>query len=586
MTTSPTTLVRNNLNLPVVSSNFDHRPSMAHKEKHVADFSSKKPSGAAGTSRQGELLGLSQEQRPSYARVTGPNTKRRPDISAHKFQALRPIRHGEHGKLVVPRELQEYQLNKFKYALIGRLILNKGDKPRQSRDLKAELQSLWKISSPWQLMSMGKGFFTIKFQSQEDKAVAKAHMLWELSVGSLRLREWVRYFDPYKESSSLAQVWVRIYYLPVEFWHPEVISGIGHWLGQPLKIDSTSMTDDVAHFVRILVEIDLAQPLPETFTVDGGDRSFVVEFSYEYLPTFCTRCKITGHTVEKCRRGVKNQQSKAGSKKDEPKKQEWIDVGKPDGPVLNCNNSFEVLNEQEGMGSETQPQLDQLEQAEVHSPVGLGNTLNKSANKIVELNETRETHAEKHVELDSQEPTPALLEKNNLSSPDLLDELCNRNLMVSDTGKKVASQQVDGEVVLDHSLDNESRKEDLEEIVEHAKENPVARASKDNTKNLQDLLVQQIISEETLRSQATKRGRGRPRKQEQLARNHNLALMQQEENIKNRLRKSVEAGHSPKEYVIDYGNSACMRSMDNVVNKRWADEVELEERHSTQIFNP
>ncbi|XP_057790965.1 uncharacterized protein LOC131008083 [Salvia miltiorrhiza] len=154
---------------------------------------------------------------------------------------------------------------------------------------------------------MGKGYYTLRFQFQEDKATAKANLLWDLSVGSLWLRDWVRYFNPYKEPSSLAQVWVRIYYLPVEFWHPEVISGIGSWLGQPLKIDGNSMTEDVGHFVRMLVEIDLAQPLPVTLNIDGGDYAFPVEFSYEYLPIFCHRCKITGHSMEKCRKGDKSQ---------------------------------------------------------------------------------------------------------------------------------------------------------------------------------------------------------------------------------------------------------------------------------------
>ncbi|XP_057808795.1 uncharacterized protein LOC131023267 [Salvia miltiorrhiza] len=160
----------------------------------------------------------------------------------------------------------------------------------------------------------------------EDKAAAKAKLLWELSVGTIRLRDWVRYFDPYKESSSIAQVWVRIYYLPVEFWHPEVISGIGRWLGQPLKIDGTSMTEDVGHFVRMLVEIDLAQPLPETMNIDGGDYTFAVEFSYEYLPLFCTRCKITGHAVDKCRRGTKPNKPSVEVEKPEPpiaKEPEW-----------------------------------------------------------------------------------------------------------------------------------------------------------------------------------------------------------------------------------------------------------------------
>ncbi|XP_057795833.1 uncharacterized protein LOC131011947 [Salvia miltiorrhiza] len=223
----------------------------------------------------------------SYAHVTAPQRVRKPDLPAHKFHALQPFAQGGHGVLKVPREIQNFQASKFQHALIGRFMMNKGKIPRTTRELKAELQSLWAIKSPWSLMPMGRGFYTLKFLNKEDKAAAKRHVIWDLPA----------------ESSSLAQVWVRVYYLPVEFWHPEVLSGIGRWLGQPLKIDGTSIDDEVAHFARILVEIDLSQPLPEFMTIDGGEYFFNIEFSYKYIPLYCTKCKITGHSPDKCRRG-------------------------------------------------------------------------------------------------------------------------------------------------------------------------------------------------------------------------------------------------------------------------------------------
>ncbi|XP_057803387.1 uncharacterized protein LOC131018691 [Salvia miltiorrhiza] len=219
---------------------------------------------------------------------------------------MRPCSCDTIGILKVPKDLQLAQTSKFQFALIGRFMMNKGAKPKTTRELKTELQSIWSLTSPWHLMPMGKGYFTLKFYNKEDKATAKSHIVWELSSGSLRLRDWVRYFNPYKESSSLAKVWVRIYYLPVELWHPEVLSSIGRWLGQPLKIDGNSIDDEAAHFARLLVEIDLAQILPEYMTIYGGDYKFHIEFNYEYLPPFCTKYRMTGHAVDKCRRGKKS----------------------------------------------------------------------------------------------------------------------------------------------------------------------------------------------------------------------------------------------------------------------------------------
>ncbi|XP_057811258.1 uncharacterized protein LOC131025481 [Salvia miltiorrhiza] len=266
---------RGGLNLPQVSNNFTKASSdVAGPALPTSKDNTCLPSVSAQKNQQ-PLLGSSSSTAKavgmvsSYAHVTAPQRVRKPDLPAHKFHALQPFAQGGHGVLKVPREIQNFQASKFQHALIGRFMMNKGEKPRITRELKAELQSLWAIKSPWFLMPMGRGFYTLKFLDKEDKATAKRHVIWDLHAGSIRLRDWARCFNPYKESSSLAQVWVRVYYLPVEFWHPEVLSGIGRWLGQPLKIDGTSIDDEVAHFARILVEIDLSQPLPEFMTIDG-----------------------------------------------------------------------------------------------------------------------------------------------------------------------------------------------------------------------------------------------------------------------------------------------------------------------------
>ncbi|XP_057790736.1 uncharacterized protein LOC131007838 [Salvia miltiorrhiza] len=152
---------------------------------------------------------------------------------------------------------------------------------------------------------MGKGFFTIKFKCMEDKKIAKSKSVIELSSGYVRLREWTKFFDPYKESSSLAQIWVRIYNLPLEFWHPEVIAVVGRAVGHPIRMDSSSASGEVGHFARILIEVDLTLPLLDGVYVDEGTSSCFVEFSYESIPPFCSRCRITGHTADKCKRKLK-----------------------------------------------------------------------------------------------------------------------------------------------------------------------------------------------------------------------------------------------------------------------------------------
>ncbi|XP_057787970.1 uncharacterized protein LOC131005166 [Salvia miltiorrhiza] len=194
------------------------------------------------------------------------------------------------------------EVKEFEFALRGRLLLRKGDKPRSTMELKLELQDLWRLTSHWQLIPLGKGYFTLRFTSAADFTIAKAKMVWELSKGHLRLRKWTRNFDPFKENYPLANVWVRIHYLPIEYWNPQVISGIGRFLGHPLKIDRATVGREFGQFARILVEMDMSHNPPSSLLIDRGDISFYVEFVFENLPLYCDSCKITGHAQDTCRK--------------------------------------------------------------------------------------------------------------------------------------------------------------------------------------------------------------------------------------------------------------------------------------------
>lgn len=123
----------------------------------------------------------------------------------------------------------------------------------------------------------------------------------------MRIREWTPGFDPFKLKLTTAPVWVRIYNLPYEFWHPDLITGIGRAIGNPIKIDGKTASGVFGHFARILVDVDFQNPLQEFVMIDRGEKSFFVEFFYENIPTFCGACKQLGHETSKCRKVPPNQ---------------------------------------------------------------------------------------------------------------------------------------------------------------------------------------------------------------------------------------------------------------------------------------
>ncbi|XP_057809021.1 uncharacterized protein LOC131023495 [Salvia miltiorrhiza] len=196
---------------------------------------------------------------------------------------------------------RQRQIKSFQHAIHGRVFLRKGDSPRFAADLFTELSILWKTSSPWQVIPLGKGYFTLKFLSPEDYALAFAKSAWRLRVGILFLQAWTPNFNPNKIVSSTAQVWVRIFNLPHKFWHPEVLSGIARHVGTPILVDGMSARASVGYFARVLVEMNVALDIPQFLDVKCDDDIYEIEFGYENLPYFCCLCSAIGHATDDCK---------------------------------------------------------------------------------------------------------------------------------------------------------------------------------------------------------------------------------------------------------------------------------------------
>ncbi|XP_057792976.1 uncharacterized protein LOC131009578 [Salvia miltiorrhiza] len=215
------------LNLPQVSNNFStqrHSHGECHdKEKFDVEFSKGVAEESTPTSFAGRTSGNSQDHKITTSNtnvsdlIKGDNTKkasatefhrpsttsfasllrrprqieRTPDVLVHRFTSLQPDFSGEIPTLRVPKEHLLPKINQFEHALIGRLLLRKGEKPRLLTDLKRDLQVAWNIDKDWQIIPMGKSFYTIKFNTAEDKAFVQKSTSWELPFGTMRLREWV-----------------------------------------------------------------------------------------------------------------------------------------------------------------------------------------------------------------------------------------------------------------------------------------------------------------------------------------------------------------------------------------------------------
>ncbi|CAN0915080.1 hypothetical protein LINGRAHAP2_LOCUS28924, partial [Linum grandiflorum] len=91
-------------------------------------------------------------------------------------------------------------------------------------------------------------------------------------------------------------VWIRFPRLPYQYYHRDVLDGLGNLIGRIVRPDLRTQNSVPGKFARIAVEVDLLKPLPKGVFVDGVWQ--VVE--YENLPSFCRGYGCFGHSLDVC----------------------------------------------------------------------------------------------------------------------------------------------------------------------------------------------------------------------------------------------------------------------------------------------
>lgn len=94
-------------------------------------------------------------------------------------------------------------------------------------------------------------------------------------------------------------VWVRFPNMPMEYYDPMWLLGIGQRIGTPLRVDVSTASAARGRYARLCVEIDLSKPLFSKFRL----RKKVKRIEYEGIQVICFSCGRYGHRKEHCPHG-------------------------------------------------------------------------------------------------------------------------------------------------------------------------------------------------------------------------------------------------------------------------------------------
>ncbi|KAF6134104.1 hypothetical protein GIB67_035658 [Kingdonia uniflora] len=243
-----------------------------------------------GDGSTSKLKAVNQETQRSFAGIF--------NLKSVNIRSLpMPGMRGEFPTIKIPEDGVKRGVERFKFSLIGRLDLMK-TKLAIVRDVA---MSLWKLKGTCQFIPLGKGFFTILLDNEEDKFQIWRGGPWHIESQLLRVIHWVPNFDVLKQKNSNAMVWIKFPGLPNEYWEEDILMSMAKTIGNPVQVDGSTLRRNTGLYASILVDIDFSLPVPTKIFVENDKYEFVQEVILGRTRKVCSHCKVVGHIVSECR---------------------------------------------------------------------------------------------------------------------------------------------------------------------------------------------------------------------------------------------------------------------------------------------
>ncbi|KAL3511190.1 hypothetical protein ACH5RR_030591 [Cinchona calisaya] len=154
--------------------------------------------------------------------------------------------------------------------------------------------------------------FQFLFDSQIDLNKANGRP-WLMDNQLLNLKQWYKGIEDDKKAFDFTPLWMQIWNLPAHWCTKEIGLKIGKVVGEVQRVIIPQTGSKEGKHLKILVRMDISQPLLTGTVVKDEGRQRWVNFKYERCPDFCYRCGVIGHTEKNCEGSLYKDQDKKGN---------------------------------------------------------------------------------------------------------------------------------------------------------------------------------------------------------------------------------------------------------------------------------
>lgn len=169
------------------------------------------------------------------------------------------------------------------------------------------MSTAWRVYGRVRGIALSRDRFQFIFQREEDLQTVLNDRPWSYNHWALALERWTE--DPPADFLRFMKIWIRIKYIPVNFFTTDTMFKLASEVG---KVEEIAYDPKISHtkdYVRALITFDTENPARATrkLTVKKDGTTVTIEFEYERIHKRCFHCLRITHEKIRCpmlRRGA------------------------------------------------------------------------------------------------------------------------------------------------------------------------------------------------------------------------------------------------------------------------------------------
>ncbi|KAL6500903.1 hypothetical protein OROHE_025100 [Orobanche hederae] len=205
--------------------------------------------------------------------------------------------------------------------------------------LEQAISKLWGDFAVPTLHQYDNSFFIARFDSQDECDLILDNGPYFIKNQPMVLKQWTPQFEFKEYQLTKLLVWVKLPQLPLGYRSKKSLNMIASMLGKPLHSDECTLKQNKVGFVRVLVELDVSQPVMKSVRIKvSGGEPHVQIVEYENLPEFCHQCQCIGHVCDVPQAPAENivpdrQRRRRRVRNRNPPVEQWVQVRRT-GPAV------------------------------------------------------------------------------------------------------------------------------------------------------------------------------------------------------------------------------------------------------------